>query len=81
MIALLDEPGMTMKKPLSGFFLLESQPTEPHFAAWSSNSLRVWRPASAGFLGRAIDGTLHNQELWRNLASAAAATSSTTGFV
>ena len=81
MIALLDEPGMTMKKPLSGFFLLESQPTESHFAAWWSNALRVWRPASAGFLGRAIDGTLHNQELWRNLATAAAATSSTTGFV
>jgi hypothetical protein len=37
--------------------------------------------ASASFLGPAVDGTLHNQELWRNLATAAAATSSTTGFV
>jgi hypothetical protein len=81
MIALPDEPGMTMKEALERILLPESPPTEPHFPAWWSNALRVWRPASAGFLGRAIDGTLHNQELWRNLATAAAATSSTTGFV
>jgi hypothetical protein len=51
MIALLGEPGVTMKKPLSGFFLLESQPTESHFAAWWSNALKSLASRLSGFSG------------------------------